>query len=206
MKERSCTEHRTADSQKAVRERRELGSTVGDQDYVHNDIAALYRDHAPALVASLRNTFGSGPPDPAEVAHQAFHKLIERKDCSDILNLKAFLWRTARNTFLKAIKKRHVRSHYDFEVEQIFFPTRGDNSTPEKVLEVEQELREINKVLRIMPEKRRHAFLLHKVEGLSVSAVARRLGISRTPAQKHITRAAHQIDLHLAAINRQKKV
>ncbi|MEM0986323.1 MAG: sigma-70 family RNA polymerase sigma factor [Pseudomonadota bacterium] len=168
----------------------------------HNDITALYRDHSAELIASLRKAFGAGPPDPEDVAQQAFQKLIEREDRSDIRDLKAFLWRTARNTFLKAVSKNGVRSRHDFEVEHLFFPARGDDSTPERVLEVKEELKAINEVLRQMPEKRRHAFLLHKVEGLSVAAVARRLGISRTPAQKHITRAAHQIEVHLTEMQK----
>lgn len=166
------------------------------------DINALYRDHSDELIVSLRKAFGAGPPDPEDVAQQAFQKLIERRDRSDIQDLKAFLWRTARNTLLKAINKEGVRSRHDFEVEHLFFPMRGDDSTPERVLEVKEELRAINDVLRRMPEKRRHAFLLHKVEGLSVAAVARRLGISRTPAQKHITRAAQQIEVHLTEIQK----
>ncbi|MEM6537350.1 MAG: sigma-70 family RNA polymerase sigma factor [Pseudomonadota bacterium] len=172
----------------------------------HDDITALYRDHSGELIASLRKAFGAGPPDPEDVAQQAFQKLIERQDRTDIRDLKAFLWRTARNTFLKAVSKDGVRSRYDFEVEHLFFPARGDDSTPERVLEVKEELQAINEVLREMPEKRRHAFLLHKVEGLSVAAVARRLGISRTPAQKHITRAAHQIETHLTDMQKGRTV
>ena len=168
----------------------------------HDDITALYRDHSRELIASLRKAFGAGPPDPEDVAQQAFQKLIEREDRSDIRDLKAFLWRTARNTFLKAVSKAGVRSRHDFEVEQLFFPARGDDSTPERILEVKEELQAINEVLRQMPQKRRHAFLLHKVEGLSVAAVARQLGISRTPAQKHITRAAHQIEVHLTEMQK----
>ncbi|MEM9316928.1 MAG: sigma factor, partial [Pseudomonadota bacterium] len=99
--------------------------SAADRETANDDIAALYRDHAGSLVASLRSTFGNGPPDPADVAQHAFQKLIERRDRSDIQDLRAFLWRTACNAFLKAIKKDDVRSRYDFEVEQLFFPARG---------------------------------------------------------------------------------
>lgn len=164
----------------------------------HADVTALYKAYADRLAASLRGMFGNGPPDPEDVTQHAFQKLIERPDRSDIRDLRAFLWRTARNTFLKAIRKEAVRTRYDFEIENLFFPARGDDSTPERVLEVEEELEAINEALRQMPEKRRHAFVLHKVEGLTVVEVARRLNISRTPTQKHITRAAQQIEVYLA--------
>lgn len=178
--------------------------TLADTVSEHDDITALYRENSSELIASLRKAFGTGPPDPEDVAQQAFQKLIERRDRSDIKDLKAFLWRTARNTFLKAVRRDGVRSRHDFEIEHLFFPARGDDSTPERVLEVKEELQVINEVLREMPKRRRHAFLLHKVEGLSVAAVARRLGISRTPAQKHITRAAHQIETRLTEMQNRR--
>ncbi|RMB11877.1 RNA polymerase sigma factor [Eilatimonas milleporae] len=164
----------------------------------NDDIEDLYKEHSSYLIASLRRMFGNGPPDPEDVAQQAFEKLMLRPDRSDIRDLRAFLWRTARNTFLNGLDRENTRTRHDFEVENLFFPSRGDNSTPEAVLEVKAELNAINQALRRMPEKRRHAFLLHKVEGLSVSDVARRLKISRTPTQKHITRAAHDIEIYLA--------
>ena len=166
-------------------------------DTPHADVATLYNDHRAILIASLRKSFGSGPPDPEDVAQQAFQKLIERSNRSDIANLKAFLWRTARNIFLNGMNKESLHSRHDFEIEHLYFATRGVEFTPERVLEVKEELKAINNALRHMPDKRRTAFLLHTVEGLSVAAVARQLGITRTPAQKHITRAAQDIDLHL---------
>ncbi|MEM0921558.1 MAG: sigma-70 region 4 domain-containing protein [Pseudomonadota bacterium] len=60
-------------------------------------------------------------------------------------------------------------------------------------------MREINDVLRRMPDSRRRAFLLHKVEKLSIAEVARKLKIGKTTAYKHILRATRDIDLHLAA-------
>ncbi|MEM1261985.1 MAG: sigma-70 family RNA polymerase sigma factor [Pseudomonadota bacterium] len=169
------------------------------------EMATLFLDHSATLVRALRRTFGSGPPDPEDIAQQAFQKLVERQDRSDIRDLPAFLWRTARNAFLSALKRDGVRARYDYEVEQLYFPSRGDDLTPERVLEVREQLQSINDVLRQMPEKRRHAFLLHKVEGLSVAEVARRLDITRTPAQKHITRAAQQIDVFLAEKNKLRR-
>ncbi|MEO1016856.1 MAG: sigma-70 family RNA polymerase sigma factor, partial [Pseudomonadota bacterium] len=97
----------------------------------NDDIAELYCAHLDELVVSLRKAFGAGPPDPEDIAQQAFQKLIERGNREDIRNLKAFLWRIARNTLLKAVKKETVRSRHDFEIEHLFFPARGDESTPE---------------------------------------------------------------------------
>ena len=170
-----------------------------------SDVTGLYRKQARRLTAAIRSMFGNGPPDPEDVTQLAFQKLLERPDRSDIRDLDAFLWRTARNLVLKAKRAQDVRSRHDFEIEHLFFPLRGDNSTSERVLIAREQLRAINAALRDMPVRRRRAFLLHKVEGLSVSDVARRLKIGRTTAHKHIVRAGQHIDMHLAKQQGEKK-
>ncbi|MEO1078651.1 MAG: RNA polymerase sigma factor [Pseudomonadota bacterium] len=164
---------------------------------VIDEMDGLYRAHSRGLIASLRKTFGNGPPDPEDVAHQSFEKFLSRTDRGEIENPRAFLWRIARNTFLNAIEREKVRSKYDFEIEQLYFPTRGDGEAVESVVAAREELRTINDTLRAMPERRRHAFILHRVEGLPVAEVARRLGMARSPTRRHITRAAHEIELEL---------
>ena len=176
-------------------------SALSKQDQRNQDIAALYGQHAPQLIATLRTMFGSGPPDPEDVAQQAFEKILARDHLNDIRNLNAFLWRTARNICLKGRRHEDVRSKFDFEIEHLFFPRRGDDSTAEGVLRSKQELQAINDALRQMPDKRRRAFLLNKVEGLSVTEVAERLNIGRSPATRHISRAYRDIELHLARQN-----
>ncbi|MEM9842487.1 MAG: sigma-70 family RNA polymerase sigma factor [Pseudomonadota bacterium] len=158
----------------------------------------LYQTYAPQLSATLRKLYGDGPPDPDDIAQAAFYKVIERGDLNKIKNLKGFLWSTARNILRKEIRTHAVRDRYALDVEQIFFAPTGDVQTPERVIVARQQIKMINEVLRAMPERRRHAFLLNRVDGLSVAAVARELGISRTATSKHIARALDAIDARLA--------
>ncbi|MEM7077581.1 MAG: sigma factor, partial [Pseudomonadota bacterium] len=95
-------------------------------------LTVAYKDYAKELADGIRSAFGSGPPDPEDVAQEAFHKLYERGDIDSIRNLRAFLWRTARNIVLVAKRKVDVRNKYDFEVEHLFFSPGGDNSSPER--------------------------------------------------------------------------
>ncbi|RMB08418.1 RNA polymerase sigma-70 factor (ECF subfamily) [Eilatimonas milleporae] len=167
----------------------------GTHDAAAEDpLAVLYHEYRAELSAGIRRLFGDGPPDPDDVAQDAFHKVYERGDTASIRNLKAFLWRTARNIVLVAKRKDDIRSKLDFEVEQLFFPLKGDISTPETIIIAKEQLRAINDLLRSMPEKRRRALMLYRVEGLPLVEVARRLGISRTAVTKHISRAQMQIN------------
>lgn len=141
------------------------------------------------LTKGVRDRFGDGPPDPEDVAQEAFRRLIERGDTRSIKNLKAFLWRTARNIVFDDKKMSGIRSKYDLDIEQIFFSLKGDNSSPETVILAREQLKAVNAVLREMPEKRRRALILYRIEGLTLVEVARRLRISRTAVSKHIARA-----------------
>ncbi|MEM9046579.1 MAG: sigma-70 family RNA polymerase sigma factor [Pseudomonadota bacterium] len=161
-------------------------------------MADLYAGKLRVLVASLRRVFGDGPPDPEDIAQTAFERVLERQKSTEIRNIDAYLWRTARNLVLKEKRRDHVRSRYDFEVEHIFFPLKGNDCPTERIIEARQQLRSLNAVLREIPLKQRRAFLLHKVEKLSVAQVARRMGVGKTTAYKYIIQAAREIDVHLA--------
>ena len=176
---------------------------LADDDTIR--LKAAYDLHASAITAGLRKTFGDGPPDPEDVTQQAFQRLIERKTLDDIDSIKAFLWRTARNLILNEKKKIAVRSKYDFELEHIFFPSRGDNQSQEAVSSAKEELRAINEVLRRMPERRRRAFILHRIEGLTISETARRLRIARSAADRHILKAASEIQIRLAKLGKEDR-
>lgn len=154
----------------------------------------LYASYASQLSATLRRMYGDGPPDPDDVAQAAFFKVLERGDLDSIKNLKAFLWSTARNILRKEVRARTVRDRYIVDVEHIFFAPTGDVQSPERVIEARQQLNAINCALRTMPKRRRHAFILNRIDGLSVAAVGRDLGISRTAAAKHIARAMADLD------------
>ncbi|MEM8985151.1 MAG: sigma-70 family RNA polymerase sigma factor [Pseudomonadota bacterium] len=115
------------------------------------EVSSLYDRYAGQLIASLRKSFGDGPPDPDDIAHQAFQKLLEREDLHKVSNLRAYLWRTARNLVLANKRSEVSRSRYDFEVEQLFFPLKNDVSTPERVLVVKEQLEAISDILAEMP-------------------------------------------------------
>lgn len=170
---------------------------VSQVQMVPPEIADLFENYLATLTGSLRKLYGDGPPDPDDVAQQAFQKLIERGDLKSILNLKAFVWRTAKNIVFAAKRTRVVRAKYDYEVEQLYFALKADVSTPESIIQAREQLEAVNECLSNMPLKRRRAFMLHRVEGLSIAETGRRLGIGRTTAAQHISRAAADIDLFL---------
>ena len=152
-------------------------------------VSKIYETYAPRLTASVRKLFGNGPPDPEDVTHQAFERLIARGELDKIKNIQAFMWRAARNIVADHRRSKDVRDKYDYEVEQIFFPFKDDVLTPEYVLDMREQLEAVKKIIREMPEKRRRALILHRVEGLSMAETARRMGTSRPTVAAHIAKA-----------------
>ncbi|MEM1412947.1 MAG: sigma-70 family RNA polymerase sigma factor [Pseudomonadota bacterium] len=164
-----------------------------------DSITALYQAFAGQLAASIRRSFGNGPPDPEDVAQQSFQKLIERGDLESIDNPRGFLWRIARNLVLGEKRAQEVRTRHDYRIEQLYFPLRDDTSDPQRISLAREQLKVINEVLRQMPEKRRRAVVLHRIDGLTVADVGRRLGISRQNAAKHLARGVADINVALLA-------
>ncbi|MEM9170579.1 MAG: sigma-70 family RNA polymerase sigma factor [Pseudomonadota bacterium] len=154
----------------------------------------LYRTHASDLTRFLRKEFGPGPPEPEDVAHEAFQKLAEQIDLSRIANPRAFLWRTARNLILTKKRNAGRRSKFDYEIELFFFASGGPKNNPEGVLEVNQQLDAVKAVIRSMPDNRRKAFLWRRLEGVKMGEIAERLGVSRRAVSKHLERAIIDIE------------
>ncbi|MEM6682745.1 MAG: sigma-70 family RNA polymerase sigma factor [Pseudomonadota bacterium] len=173
-------------------------ATVSDDERA---IKRLYSANVGRIAGALRKSFGDGPPDPDDISHFAFQKLLEHRKSNDVRNPEAFLWRTARNLVLNEKKRDTVRARYDFEVEQLFFAHGGDIFDPERLVSAKQQIKLMRQVIADMPYKRQTAFVLHRVDGLSISDVARRMALSRTAVTKHLARAFADIDAALQALS-----
>ncbi|MEM0910320.1 MAG: sigma-70 family RNA polymerase sigma factor [Pseudomonadota bacterium] len=176
-----------------------------DRVDLEKSILELYDAQGELLVKSLRNQFGNGPPEPEDIVQQAFQKLLERRNQPDILNLEGFLWRTARNLMLTEKRNTAVRSKYEYEIKKLFFASNSSDSDPNRALIAEEQLKAINAALAIMPEKRRRAFVLHRIDGLNLSATGRQLGITGKAVVKHISKAIVDIDNALSNGKEHKK-
>lgn len=158
-------------------------------------VTALYQEYAEQLSTAIRRTFGDGPPDPDDVTQQAFQHLIERGDLRSIGNFKGFMWRTARNIVLSTKRSIAIRHKYDFEIEQIYFALKDNETTPERILLVREQIELVRQVLLDMPDKTRRAIVMHRVDGLSMTEIGRRLGMSRQSVAQHITKGIAELDV-----------
>jgi RNA polymerase sigma factor (sigma-70 family) len=144
-----------------------------------------YRAHWRDLCGYVRRNFGPGPPDPEDVAQQAFLKLSGVSGAVE--NVGAFLRRTARNL---VIDHHRASLRFGAVARNVSILEEGrDDFSAEDVLSSREELDAMNGVIAMLPPKERVALLMHRVDGLSFADIARELRISHSGARLLVSRA-----------------
>ena len=160
-------------------------------------IESLYARHADNLRGYLRKLVGAGPPDPDDVVQAAFEKLANVKNPGQIKSPHAFLWRTAQNIVSSEFRSASVRERHAGNVTDVFYSEKSDSLDPERVLLATKELSAVMSAVESMPPARRTVLLMSRVEGLSLTEISERLGISRSAVYKRLSVA--MTELHTAA-------
>ena len=123
----------------------------------------------------------------ADVAHDAYLRVLERSSQAQIEHPKAFLYRTALNLAVDEHRRSRVRRAEPLEVlddeEGLASPS------PQTVVDQGQRLDNLQRALAELPAICRSSFLLRKLDGLSHSQIAEHLNISRSLVEKHIVNA-----------------
>lgn len=170
------------------------GEGVGDGRLL---LARLYDAHWKGLCRYVLATFGAGPPDPEDVAHEAFVKFAALEDSSDIRNPKAYLYAAARNFVIDS--KRRERRHvgYARELESAGDAQILSELSPERVSLDRERFSLFAAALENLPAQRRRIILLNRFEGLSCEEIGRRFGMSGPAVQKQIERALAECLRHM---------
>ena len=143
----------------------------------------LYARHWSELCHYIKKHFGQGPPDPEDVAQDAFVRFAAIENREAIDNPRAYLFRTAHNALVDEHRRLalHRGNPADIDVR-----AASDDRTPERVLVGQERLQTLARSLRAMPAARRRSFLLNRLQGLSCAAIARMTGYSESAVKKHI--------------------
>ncbi|WP_157995033.1 RNA polymerase sigma factor [Peristeroidobacter soli] len=164
-------------------------------------LSVLYGSYRKELVAFVRSRFGGGPPEPEDVAQQAFVNFATVAP-SQVLNPRAFLYRTAVNIVLNYRKRERIGRRFltpmpeTEELQQV-----RDEISPEKSAQAEEHYALVEAAIRAMPQPRRSYLLLNRVEGLSYAEIARRAGLSESVIRKHVALAVRECGRMLLEVN-----
>lgn len=148
-------------------------------------VEQLYRTYRDGLVRYLAGRFGSGPPDPEDIAQAAFVKLISGP-LTELGDPRAYIFTVACNLAIdqRRLIARHSGIGQDAAAQDV--PVAGSS---EKIVMGWQTLVLLEQALEAMPRLRRRIFLLTRVEGLPSREIAKRFAMSENAVHKHVSRA-----------------
>lgn len=114
-----------------------------------------------------------------DIVQEAYLKVLEARENGMVTAPKAFLFATARNLALNAVRAAGVRGEnksydYDYDQGQLF----DENADVRETVSRNQKLEILTMAIQSLPERCRQIFTLRKVYGMPQRDIADLLGIS----------------------------
>jgi RNA polymerase sigma-70 factor (ECF subfamily) len=147
-------------------------------------LSALFREHNRALVGFIRRRVDD-PQEAREIAQEAYVRLLQLDRPVAVGYLRWYLFKIARHLTTDRFRQRAARARID-RLDDGADLELG-NPTEAGALAAE-ELGRLRAALAELPPKIREALVLHRVEGLSSTAIAARLGLTDRMIRYHLQR------------------
>ena len=127
-----------------------------------------------------------GGVDAEDLLHSAYLRLEQYSATNAVTNPAAFLVRTAVNIGIDDY--RHDRRIYGQTRAAV--PDRADTAAPpDEVVAAKELLSRVVSGINRLPDRTREIFLMHRIDKLEYSEIARRLGISESAIEKQMAKA-----------------
>jgi len=160
-----------------------------------DDLEATFRASSDGLHAITRRA----GEDQADLAQDAYLKLVETANREPIAAPSHLLYRLARNLVIDRLRSQALRARL-FRSDGVDHQLPCPGADPERALLVSERLHCALRVIDAMPSRRREAFLLHRVDGLSYVEIARVMGVSIKTVEKHISAAMLELPRKMKSV------
>jgi RNA polymerase sigma factor (sigma-70 family) len=164
-------------------------SSSGEDAKAKRALAAAYVEIAPHLgrMGARRSLDGE------DIGQDAVVRVLHAQDSAagsggSIESPVRYLFRVARNLFVDAERGR-ARERLVIDPAADLESRADSRADPERILAGRERLEQALAVIEDLPPRCREAFRLHRFDGLSYVAIARRMGISPSMVEKHIAEA-----------------
>lgn len=161
------------------------------------DLPLLVARYRPVLIRYFSRHLNSAQ-DAEDLAQEALERLLRMPSLSGVLNVEAFLLQIASNLLrdcFRRDKSHHLSQHVSIDELGKDWPSEVPHG--ECVYEAGRRLQRFLAALDELPPRSREVFLLQRYEGLTYSAIARRLEISVSAVEKNMMRALLHFDTRL---------
>ncbi|MGO1164343.1 RNA polymerase sigma factor [Brucella pseudogrignonensis] len=153
-------------------------------DAKSDEIDTLYRAERKRLERMVIRKIGA--PNASDVVQDVFVRLWG-KTREHIILTPAYLSRCVRNAAIDLIRveNRHKKLPEMLKEEQYTAPV----ATPEQIVIAINDVHQIDKAIRSLPERVRHIFLLNRIHGCSYDEIAEVLNISYSTVERDMAKA-----------------
>jgi RNA polymerase sigma-70 factor (ECF subfamily) len=151
-------------------------------------VSLLAQEHHGAFMRFLRNRVGGASAEPADVAQEAYIRMLQYEGSEEIHSPYYMLLRVALNVvqdLRRAEQARRRYQHRPLEGLEIVSEAPG----PESVAALAEELGRALAAIDALPPRCREVFLLHRRQHLSYTEISRLCGISVKTVEKHVSTA-----------------
>lgn len=152
--------------------------------------------YRPVLIRYFRRHLDTDT-DAEDLAQEALMRLV--RSPAQVDNTEAYLLRIASNLLRDRFRRdrtHHAAAHDSLETTLHDCPTEEPGS--DRVYEGRERLERFLSALEELPPRCRQVFLLQRYEGMTYTAIAKRLQISVSAVEKHMMRALLHFQARLA--------
>lgn len=161
----------------------EFASAPDDGLRRQQHLTELYSDHHGWLHNWLRKKLGCSQRA-ADLAHDAFIRILTLAEPQSIKEPRAFLATTAGRLMIDSARRRRIEQAY---LEALAIHVRDAGMPdPEAIHAALQTLEKIALMLAGLSAKVREAFLLSRLDGLTYNEIAAHLGVSSASVKNYI--------------------
>lgn len=159
----------------------------------------LYRQHWREICARLRKVFGAGPPDPEDLAQEAFAKFTRLIDYQSVEHPKAFIFRIALNLGYNSVRRISIaRRHIAQSLQGVGQPLI-DELSAEDVYSARERLAFLIDATDALSEKERVVLARSRIHGETYSEIRAATGWSEADISRRLHSALSTIQSKLRA-------
>jgi RNA polymerase sigma-70 factor (ECF subfamily) len=148
-----------------------------DKLFNNYSIDSLFRDHWLDVCRLLHKNYGSGPPEPEDVAQEAFSQFAQMKNVTEVQNPKAYIIKIAVNITLKSMGK--LRKIRELITQQLHLDEDHLNEIcPEIILQDEQRVAAMQNGIKKLSSKQRDILMCVRIKGQTYAQISIQTGWS----------------------------
>lgn len=160
-------------------------------------LTSLYNAYFSELIRYVRAKFGDGPPEPEDVAQEAFSRFSTAEKTQTIRNPRAFLYASVRNLVIDHKRRERTRDTYADDIRQTGAAEKADGISPERVLIEKERFQIMRAAIETMNADDRRVLLMHRLQSQTYADIARALNMSESSVRRAVARAVAHIDAAL---------